>query len=258
MSNMFLALERARSLCYFAVAAINEDTPNRATAVAMAKAASDDCQNLVGRESIQSFGGIGFTWEHDCPPLRQAGHHRRRALRRRGRALRRRRRQSRRHLRLSPGRTAPQRPGEPLIAALDLAPHPEGGWYRRTWVAEAADGRRPAGSAIYYLLLPVRSRRRTGWTPPSCGTSTPVTRSSCAASGPTGAATCRCSGTDVAAGQVPQVVVDAGVWQSAPPARVLRPRRGDGDARLHLRGLRAPSGAGGPGLSDQAPVGAGG
>ena len=66
MSNMFLALERARSLCYFAAAAINEDTSMRATAVAMAKAASDDCQVLVGRESIQSFGGIGFTWEHDC------------------------------------------------------------------------------------------------------------------------------------------------------------------------------------------------
>jgi alkylation response protein AidB-like acyl-CoA dehydrogenase len=32
MSNMFLAIERARALCYFAVAAINEDTPNRATA----------------------------------------------------------------------------------------------------------------------------------------------------------------------------------------------------------------------------------
>ncbi len=66
MSNMFLALERARSLCYLAVAAINEDTPIRATAVSMAKAASDDCQKLVGRESIQSFGGIGFTWEHDA------------------------------------------------------------------------------------------------------------------------------------------------------------------------------------------------
>ncbi len=65
MSNLFLALERARSLCYFAVAAINENTPTRATAVSMAKAASDDCQNLVGRESIQSLGGIGFTWEHD-------------------------------------------------------------------------------------------------------------------------------------------------------------------------------------------------
>ena len=66
MSNMFLALERARSLCYFAAAAINEDAPTRAMAVAMAKAASDDCQNLVSRESIQSFGGIGYTWEHDA------------------------------------------------------------------------------------------------------------------------------------------------------------------------------------------------
>jgi len=66
MSNMYLSLERARSLCYFATAAINEDTPTRATAVAMAKAASDDCQTLIGRESIQSFGGIGYTWEHDA------------------------------------------------------------------------------------------------------------------------------------------------------------------------------------------------
>ena len=66
MSNMFLAIERARALCYFAVAAISEDTPNRAAAVSMAKAAADDCQSFVGRESIQSFGGIGFTWEHDC------------------------------------------------------------------------------------------------------------------------------------------------------------------------------------------------
>jgi alkylation response protein AidB-like acyl-CoA dehydrogenase len=65
MSNMFLAVERARSLCYFAVAAIAEDTPQGAAAVAMAKAASDDCQHLVCRESLQSFGGIGFTWEHD-------------------------------------------------------------------------------------------------------------------------------------------------------------------------------------------------
>jgi alkylation response protein AidB-like acyl-CoA dehydrogenase len=66
MSNLFIAIERARALCYFAVAAISEDTPNRAAAVSMAKAAADDCQSFVGRESIQSFGGIGFTWEHDC------------------------------------------------------------------------------------------------------------------------------------------------------------------------------------------------
>ena len=65
MSNMFLAVERARALCYYAVAAIAEDTPERPVAVAMAKAASDDCQHLVCREALQSFGGIGFTWEHD-------------------------------------------------------------------------------------------------------------------------------------------------------------------------------------------------
>jgi alkylation response protein AidB-like acyl-CoA dehydrogenase len=66
MANMFLAVERARSLCYYAVAAVNEDTPSRATAVSMAKAATDECQRLVVRDSLQSFGGIGFTWEHDA------------------------------------------------------------------------------------------------------------------------------------------------------------------------------------------------
>ncbi|HEX3793602.1 MAG TPA: acyl-CoA dehydrogenase family protein [Acidimicrobiales bacterium] len=65
MSNMFVAIERARGLCYFAVAAIEEDSDGRALAVAMAKAASDDCQRLVCQDSYQSFGGIGYTWEHD-------------------------------------------------------------------------------------------------------------------------------------------------------------------------------------------------
>jgi alkylation response protein AidB-like acyl-CoA dehydrogenase len=65
MSNVYTAIERARSLCYYAVAAIDEDTPDRSSAVSMAKAASDDCQRQVCRDSFQSFGGIGFTWEHD-------------------------------------------------------------------------------------------------------------------------------------------------------------------------------------------------
>jgi predicted cupin superfamily sugar epimerase len=45
----------------------------------------------------------------------------------------------------------------PLADALDLAPHPEGGWYRQTWVSPAAvtlpDGRvRPTATLIYFLL----------------------------------------------------------------------------------------------------------
>jgi uncharacterized protein len=109
------------------------------------------------------------------------------------------------------------RPGESLIAALDLAPHPEGGWYRRTWVAAAEHGSRPAGSAIYYLLLrgevsaphridatelwhfydghPLELRRE--W--------------------PDGRSDVQVLGSDVAAGQTRQLVVDAGVWQSARP-----------------------------------------
>ncbi|MDX3883080.1 MAG: cupin domain-containing protein [Sphingomonas sp.] len=39
-----------------------------------------------------------------------------------------------------------------LIADLALAPHPEGGWYRETWRADAADGARPSGTAILFLL----------------------------------------------------------------------------------------------------------
>jgi predicted cupin superfamily sugar epimerase len=37
-----------------------------------------------------------------------------------------------------------------VIDALDLAPHPEGGWYRQTWVADGPG--RPVGTAIYFLL----------------------------------------------------------------------------------------------------------
>lgn len=39
-----------------------------------------------------------------------------------------------------------------LVAALDLQPHVEGGHYRRFYTAAAADGARPALSAIHFLL----------------------------------------------------------------------------------------------------------
>lgn len=39
-----------------------------------------------------------------------------------------------------------------IVARLGLDPHPEGGWYRRTWEhPDVVDGR-PLGSAILYLL----------------------------------------------------------------------------------------------------------
>ena len=39
-----------------------------------------------------------------------------------------------------------------LIETLGLAPHPEGGWYRETWRADAAEGERAAATAILFLL----------------------------------------------------------------------------------------------------------
>jgi len=41
---------------------------------------------------------------------------------------------------------------EALVALLDLSRHPEGGWYRETWRAEAPAGTRAGGTAILYLL----------------------------------------------------------------------------------------------------------
>lgn len=40
---------------------------------------------------------------------------------------------------------------------LDLEPHPEGGWFRRTWTGPAGDGGRPQATAILFLLAPGES-----------------------------------------------------------------------------------------------------
>lgn len=39
-----------------------------------------------------------------------------------------------------------------IIDRLGLTPHPEGGWYRETWRAPAADGNRAIATAIHFLL----------------------------------------------------------------------------------------------------------
>ena len=93
-----------------------------------------------------------------------------------------------------------------VIAALGLAPHPEGGWFVETW-------REPAGTAIYYLL---RAGERSAWHR--------VDRTEIwhfYAGGPLelelrpGGP--QVLGPDLAAGQRPQVVVPASVWQTAAP-----------------------------------------
>ncbi|USI74172.1 cupin domain-containing protein [Sphingomonas morindae] len=47
-----------------------------------------------------------------------------------------------------------------LIETLALSEHPEGGWYRETWRAEAAPGIRPSATAILFLL---EAGQRSHW-----------------------------------------------------------------------------------------------
>jgi alkylation response protein AidB-like acyl-CoA dehydrogenase len=64
-ADMYLAVERATALGYFAAVSIAEDDAGRREAVHLAKAAAGDCQRLIAEDGLQLHGGLGFTWEQD-------------------------------------------------------------------------------------------------------------------------------------------------------------------------------------------------
>ncbi|NEX45235.1 cupin domain-containing protein [Pseudotabrizicola algicola] len=99
-----------------------------------------------------------------------------------------------------------------IIARLDLAPHPEGGWYRQTWAGPEIGGR-ASGTAILFLL---RAGERSHWHHVDADeiwlwhAGAPVVLSV----GQTRAVDHRL-GPSVLAGESPQVVVPKGHWQAA-------------------------------------------
>ncbi|KPQ14979.1 MAG: hypothetical protein HLUCCA09_02660 [Rhodobacteraceae bacterium HLUCCA09] len=102
-----------------------------------------------------------------------------------------------------------------IVRRLALAPHPEGGWYRQTWVEEPAEGR-PAGTAIYYLLA---EGQRSHWHRVDAAeiwhfyAGAPLVLSLAeTAAGPARDVTL---GADLPAGQVPQAIVPTQWWQAA-------------------------------------------
>ncbi len=101
-----------------------------------------------------------------------------------------------------------------LIKALDLAPHPEGGFYRETWIA-GGEGR-PVGTCIYFLLRGCDTNR---WHKVDAAeiwhfyAGAPLTlRLSETETGP---ATRHRLGPDLATGETPQLIVPKDHWQSA-------------------------------------------
>jgi len=101
---------------------------------------------------------------------------------------------------------------EDIIRKLDLAPHPEGGWYRQTWAGPLVDGR-ASGTAILFLL---RAGERSHWHRVDADeiwlwhAGAPLVLSM----GQTAARDHRL-GPDVLAGDLVQAVVPAGWWQAA-------------------------------------------
>jgi predicted cupin superfamily sugar epimerase len=104
-----------------------------------------------------------------------------------------------------------------IIAELGLQPHPEGGWYVKTWRADASAGERSAGSAIYYLL---RAGERSAWHRVDAAelwhfyAGSPLQLSIAEASGALKPVPLTL-GVDIGAGEQPQIVVPEGAWQSA-------------------------------------------
>jgi predicted cupin superfamily sugar epimerase len=117
----------------------------------------------------------------------------------------------------------------PLAAALDLQPHPEGGWYRQTWRAVSpaltADGRDRATATLILFLLPAgessawhRVASEEIWLAHHGAVALEL-----GGDGPSPVpGVIEMVGVDLTAGQRLQVVVSAGVWQ--------RTLRSDADA----------------------------
>ncbi|MDR8414477.1 cupin domain-containing protein [Nonomuraea sp. 3-1Str] len=107
----------------------------------------------------------------------------------------------------------------PIARALDLLPHPEGGWFRETWRSPVSfrpdgyPGPRASATGIYFLLqpgeqsVPHRVRSDEVWLWHRGGPLTLTVGDETVVLGPL-----------VEEGQVPQVVVPGGAWQAARPA----------------------------------------
>lgn len=107
-----------------------------------------------------------------------------------------------------------------VIRMLQLQPHPvEGGFFRETWRSSTSvavpthSGKRSVGTAIFYLLKPGHVSELhvlPGDEVFHFYLGSPVTMLQL---WPDGTGKTVVLGTDLAAGQVPQCVVPAGVWQ---------------------------------------------
>ncbi|MQA74484.1 MAG: acyl-CoA dehydrogenase [Solirubrobacterales bacterium] len=65
LAEMLWDVEEARSLTYYAGWCADAEPDSLPLAASMAKARASDAAASVTHNALQTFGGIGFTWEHD-------------------------------------------------------------------------------------------------------------------------------------------------------------------------------------------------
>jgi predicted cupin superfamily sugar epimerase len=106
-----------------------------------------------------------------------------------------------------------------VVCLLDLAPHPEGGYFRETFRdSRPVDGARAASSAIYFLLP---RGGRSHWHRIDAAevwhfyAGAPLMLEIAANEEAQSAAQRITLGADLAAGERPQAIVPAGAWQAA-------------------------------------------
>lgn len=104
-----------------------------------------------------------------------------------------------------------------IISHLGLQEHPEGGWYRQTWIEKTSEGR-PSGTCIYYLL---ERGQKSHWHMVDATeiwhfyAGEPLILS--VSETETGPARELRLGPNLAADQSPQIIVPKDHWQSARP-----------------------------------------
>ena len=66
LADMYIKNELARANCYYGAWALPSGAKELPVAAAGARISATQAYHFASKENIQTHGGIGFTWEHDC------------------------------------------------------------------------------------------------------------------------------------------------------------------------------------------------
>jgi acyl-CoA dehydrogenase len=66
LTDVYVALELARSNAYYGAWALTADAAELPLAAATARVSATEAFHIASKENIQTHGGVGFTWDFDC------------------------------------------------------------------------------------------------------------------------------------------------------------------------------------------------